>query len=204
MFRLISTSIERNRPDHWSLLSESDKAKYRELQISINPLSFRTARDYGPWKFQIIITHINCFAIRQDGDDWKRCLVCGLVWLNHAIAVNNRQMSLLTGKCKALINDGFQSLGYSSTVMSDATKLSLMDLNPFLARNCDAIRQWTIRELPSVSFGNGDGTAESEHHRSTAVTFKEQSAIETSDSLDDWTATMMDIDLGSDFEYNTG
>jgi hypothetical protein len=89
--------------------------------------------------------------------------------------------------------------------MSDETKLSLMHLIPFLARNCDEIRQWTIREIPSVTCGYGYGTPDSDPQLSTAENFKKQSTIETSDNLDDWTATMMDTDdLVSDFQWNIG
>jgi hypothetical protein len=27
------------------------------------------------------------FAVRHDQNDWKRCLVCGIVWLNGVLAM---------------------------------------------------------------------------------------------------------------------
>jgi hypothetical protein len=134
-------------PDYWHVLSESDQIKYRELQHEIYPFSFRTTRVATSFKLQLIMTQIKRFAIRQDCDDWKRCLVCGIVWFVDAIAVNTRQMTSLTGRSKSSINAAFQALGWPSMSlsMSASHAISLLNIFPFLRHNCGDFRQWTIR-----------------------------------------------------------
>jgi hypothetical protein len=115
------------------------------------------------------------------GDDWKRCLVCGLVWLDRTVAISVQQMRRVIGKCKSSINDGFQRLGYSSVVMSDETKLSLMHLIPFLAYHSDEIRQWTIREISSVNLGFRLSIPHRQDQIPIPHTVENQPTIETSE-----------------------
>jgi hypothetical protein len=136
--------------DNWSVLSESDKVKDQKLRLFMDPLSVRTTRDHARLMFHIILEYVRNYAIRRDADDWKRCLVCGLVWLDNAVAVSTRQMTLLVGKCKSSINSGFQSLGYLNAVMSTEHVVALIHLFPFLAQDHTELRQWTIREFPPM------------------------------------------------------
>lgn len=81
--------------------------------------------------------------------------------------------------------------------MSDENKLSLMHLIPFLARNCDEIRQWTIREIPLVVPNFGCRQPDFGHQLQTATTFEKQSTIKTSEDcevMDDWSTALTDTD----------
>jgi hypothetical protein len=133
-------------PDHWSILTESDQAQYRQLQLLMEPLSIRTSRDQSSVKFQIILGHIKQFAIRCNRDDWKRCLVCGIIWLDRAVAISTKQLSMLIGKCKSAINAGFQALGYIGSSISPAHAIAIIDVFSHLECNWNEIRQWTVRE----------------------------------------------------------
>jgi hypothetical protein len=133
-------------PNHWSILTESDQAQYRQLQLLMEPLSFRTSREESPVKFQIILDHIKQFAVRHNSDDWKRCLVCGIIWLDSAVAISPKQLSMLIGKCKSAINAGFQALGYVGTAMSPAYAVALFHIFCNLDRKGNEIRQWSVRE----------------------------------------------------------
>jgi hypothetical protein len=150
MIRQRPSSEDPSHPAYWFLLSDSDKAQYRKLQQLMDPLSIRTTRDQASVKFQIILSSIHRFAVRRDGDDWRRCLVCGMGFLHQAIAVNTRQMSALTGRCKSSINASFQELGYLSGIMSRQLMVALVHIFPNLARNCSETREWTIRQLPPI------------------------------------------------------
>jgi hypothetical protein len=131
------------------LLNEADRVKYRQLQQLMETLTFRTNREQVAIKFQVILSQIKQFAIRCDGDDWRRCFVCGIVWLDGAVAVNTRQLSVLMSKCKSSINAGFRAIGFTNSVMSPSQALALIREFPFFAHNSNEIRQWTIRENPS-------------------------------------------------------
>jgi hypothetical protein len=133
------------KPDHWEILSEEDHVKYHQLQRVIDPLSFRTSRDHLSRKFQIMINQIQRYTTRNDADDWKRQLVCGMLYLDNAIAISTRQLSKLVGRCKSSINSGFQSLGYEIVATSSAHASALTRAIPFFVRSCNEVRQWTIR-----------------------------------------------------------
>jgi hypothetical protein len=91
------SQLKTNYPDHWHEINESDQKKYRKLQSRIALVKTRTHQGQGTLKFQWIMKEINDFAICNDDDDWKRCFVCGIIWLNDAIAVNTQQIHSLTG-----------------------------------------------------------------------------------------------------------
>ena len=87
------------------------------------------------------------YAIKNDNDDWKRCLVCGVCWLDNSLALNIRQLRLLVDKCKSSINGSLHRMGYtSSTTRGDSTTI-LVERFPILKGNYQEIRQWTIRQL---------------------------------------------------------
>jgi hypothetical protein len=134
-----------NSPDYWALLSPSDQLEYKQLKKAIEPLCLRASRDQLPLKFQIMVGQIQRFVIRRTDEDWKRSLVCGILWIEDAIAVSTRQLSILMGKCKSSINCGFQSIGYGTVTMSSTHAAELSRAFPTLGRSSGEIRQWTIR-----------------------------------------------------------
>jgi hypothetical protein len=145
--RSTGSTIGHTVPEYWTLLSDDDKKHYRQLRKLIDPLSLRTARDQLSTKFQVILNQIQHYSIRTNSDDWKRCVVCGIVWLDGALAISTRQLRKLIGKCKSSINAGLQSLGYSPAPMSSYHASQLLALLPFLHQNSSDFRQWTIRTL---------------------------------------------------------
>lgn len=134
-------------PKYWAWLSDDDKAHYCQLRRLINPLSLRTARDQLSMRFQVIVNEIQRYSIQRNNDDWRRCLVCGIVWFDGALAISTRQLQKLIGKCKSSINAGFQSLGYFPSPMSSSYASQLVAFFPFMPQNTTDFRQWTIRIL---------------------------------------------------------
>jgi hypothetical protein len=65
----LSSRTEKNSPNSWRLLNEADRVKYRQLQQLMETLTFRTNREQVAIKFQVILSQIEQFAIRCDGDD---------------------------------------------------------------------------------------------------------------------------------------
>jgi hypothetical protein len=139
----------RNLPDYWSTLTEDDKQGYMELQRTITPLGLRADKNQIGARFQIILSHVHCFAIRHDENDWKRCLVCGIAWLSRFIAISTRQFGRLIHKCRSSINAGFQGIGYGTVPTSPERAAVLIRFFPFLMSRCNEMRQWTIRAPPT-------------------------------------------------------
>jgi hypothetical protein len=132
-------------PTYWQILSDDDKRGYIELRRGLEPLSVRSDKDQLQVRFEVILTRIQLFALRHDEHDWKRCLVCGIAWLEGAVAMNMRQLALLIPKCKSSINTGFQTMGYGVVPMTSRHIARLVRLFPFLMENANKMRQWTLR-----------------------------------------------------------
>jgi hypothetical protein len=67
----------------------------------------RAFREKAIAKFDITLMAIGQFAIRGNHDGIKRCLVCGIMWLEKGVVVSPR-------RCKSSINARFQAVGYTS------------------------------------------------------------------------------------------
>jgi hypothetical protein len=136
---------EQEGPNYLSLLTSDDKRGYESLREAIDPLAARTIRSLLGEKFQEIVGRIRDYAIRGDSNDWKRCLVCGVAWLDDSLAISTRQLCKLIGKCKSSINSGLQAIGYETVPLSPEHARSLVGVFPFMRDRVDEMRQWTIR-----------------------------------------------------------
>ncbi|KAH0790628.1 potassium/sodium hyperpolarization-activated cyclic nucleotide-gated channel 1 [Histomonas meleagridis] len=136
------------KPMYFDLLSEEDRSAYVLLQAALSAPSCKNRRNHCIETFKKIVTAIKAFVVQDDKDDWRRALVCGICWLNgdDEIAINTRQLRLLTSKCKSSINGSFQLIGYGSAPPRTETSSSLLKHFPFLKDNFAELRQWTIRQ----------------------------------------------------------
>ena len=131
-------------PQYLPLLSESDVALYNNLRESLSSRLCRNRRGHRLEHFNEMLDTIKQFAVRNDEDDWKRCLVCGVVWLSTGIAINTRQLRLLINKCKSSINGSLHRMGYSSFTSRGDTDSELIHKLPMLENN--------FASMPNVVF----------------------------------------------------
>ena len=89
-----------------------------------------------------IFNLIHFYCIHNDSDDWKRCLICGICWIDHDIAINIRQLSHLIGKCKSSINGTLSEMGYISFIFND----KFINYFPILKDRKFEAMQWNIRK----------------------------------------------------------
>lgn len=138
-------------PMYWELLSEQDKSGYKVLRITFNTTTIKSSRGHRIETFDGILGAIHQYAEKGQESDWKRFLVCGVCWVNDAIAINTRQLRILISKCKSSINGSLQKLGYyTNTSHSESWKI-LFSRIPLLKDNYTEIRQWTIRQrVPQI------------------------------------------------------
>ena len=146
-----SNSIQKY-PDYWELLSEQDKNEYQALKVTFNTGSIKRNRGHRIETFDGILGAIHQYAEKGQDTDWRRFLVCGVCWIENAIAINTRQLRILISKCKSSINGSLQKLGYyTNTSHSESWKI-LFSRIPLLKDNYPEIRQWTIRQrIPQFS-----------------------------------------------------
>lgn len=133
-------------PQYWELLGDDDKAAYTQLKRDFALGSVRRgSRPNTADSFDAMLEAIRNFAERDDGNNWRRFLVCGLCWMDNAIAINTRQLRLLISKCKSSINGSLQKMGYTTSMShSDSWKILFPHI-PLLKDHFSDLRQWTIR-----------------------------------------------------------
>lgn len=153
-------------PFHFELLSQSDIKDYfmmrNNFSIEINKSKKGERRE----SFINTLKVIRSFIERNDADDWKRSLVCGVIFLNcesgnysqtnilsPAVAINIQQLRILLGKCKSSINGSLQQLGYQSLPASPIGKLyeEVIRKVPYFQQDLVELKKWTFRENESLS-----------------------------------------------------
>ncbi|EAY03784.1 hypothetical protein TVAG_232670 [Trichomonas vaginalis G3] len=135
-------------PQYWELLSETDKEKYNELHQEFSSGVMKRARNGRAESFEEMLENIKKYCIRNDEDDWKRYLVCGVCWMDEAIAINTRQLRLLVCKCKSSINGSLQKMGFSTNMAHSESWKILFPKIPLLKDHFSELRKWTIRYKP--------------------------------------------------------
>ncbi|EAY04835.1 hypothetical protein TVAG_226480 [Trichomonas vaginalis G3] len=139
-----------NLPNHYEDLEEEDKREYNQIR-SIIQQSGRNHRGKRLEAFSELLDTLKNFAVRGDSNDWKRCLVVGVCWLENAIAINTRQLRQLTNKCKSSINGSLQRIGYMPVANHSLLNDLLQEKIPFLKGNFSELRQWTIRQQVALT-----------------------------------------------------
>ncbi|OHT03718.1 hypothetical protein TRFO_06545 [Tritrichomonas foetus] len=132
-------------------LSASDKAEFEELKKKVGSPENRYNRNKRLATFNEMIDSIKHFCIRNDGDDWKRCLVCGICWIgSHDLAINTRQLRILIAKSKSTINGALAKMGYETVPTKGNNADDLVNTIPFLKKHYSEMRQWTIRRMTKI------------------------------------------------------
>lgn len=165
-------------PSYWNLLSYEDKINYLTLQKKFSTSDLKSKRNKSNSAFIETLDILKKFIIRNDQNDLKRALVCGIVWLKNGIAINTHQLSLLINKCKSSINGSFQSLGYGTIPTGCGTSNELITIFPFMRTNFAELRQWTMRmkiiqknynRIDEINSCNADNDAKSKEEESGSM-----------------------------------
>jgi hypothetical protein len=142
-------------PRYWELLPDEDKEQYQKLKEYFVAGNFRHTRNARLEQFDSILDKIRQYAERGDDNDWRRFLVCGVCWLDNAIAINTRQLLLLVAKCKSSINGSLQKMGYTTHVSHSESWKVLFPRIPALQGHFPELRQWSVRSRPGMVLPGG-------------------------------------------------
>jgi hypothetical protein len=82
---------------------------------------------------------------QENGDDWKRALVCGICDCGNALAVNNARLQVFTQKSKSSVNDLFAKTNYRTVPINQSNQGLILGKIPYLITHNDELRQWTYR-----------------------------------------------------------
>jgi hypothetical protein len=144
----------RETPRFWHLLSPEDQEAYASLQQAVSAPCQKNRRNRSIQTFNKMLEAIKAYVVRNDPDDWKRALVCGIAWVgpDGAIALNTRQLRILTAKCKSSINGSLQHVGYGIVTGGTDCSASIARLFPLVKDDFTELRQWTIRQMGKPTF----------------------------------------------------
>lgn len=165
-----SGTTKEQTPQYWDLLSEPDRAGYNQLKHDFTAGNIKRVRNNRLETFEEILEAIRHYAERKDDDDWKRFLVCGVCWMDQAIAINTRQLRLLVSKCKSSINGSLQKMGYTTNMSHSESWKILFPHIPLLKDHFSELRQWTIRYKTGTQ-----PPPDTEHHKKKKIEIANES-----------------------------
>ena len=146
MFVPLSSKFQENPPVHWQLLSVSDLDEYFHLRQSFLNENGKSKKGERLESFMLRLNKIRAYIERGDSNDWKRSVVCGIMFLKKSIAINIQQLRLLVGKCKSSINGSLQQLGYTALPQGREMSQEFLYRVPFFQKDSLELKKWTIRE----------------------------------------------------------
>jgi hypothetical protein len=156
---------------HVGLLNSVDQILFQCLHDSLSSRDNRYNRHRRLLTFQTSLGGILSFCHRGDDDDWRRCFVCGILWIDpRTLAVNSRQLGCVLGKSKSSVNGALAKMNWAPSPMTRNVNEKLCRAMPYLRHHPDVLRQWTIRrpapppkeeapmeEIRFTSDASGDG-----------------------------------------------
>ena len=143
--------VENETPYYFEFLSPEDQKQYKEMKERISSSEKNFKKNKRIECFQDALDCIQQFCVRNDGEDWKRYLVCGICWMDQDIAINTRQLRILIDKCKSSINGALSKMGYGTLPIKSQISANLVNYIPYLKGNFVEQRQWTVRRKVQYS-----------------------------------------------------
>lgn len=134
-----------HQPKYFYFLNETDKLHYLELRNSLDSSLNRSARNQKTTDFDKALQQIRDFCYQNDSNDAKRCLVCGICWFGHDMAINIKQFSLLFQKSKSSINTTLRKMGFITIAARGDTYADLIKFIPELSGHTSELRKWSVR-----------------------------------------------------------
>lgn len=133
-----------DKPAHLETLSVTDVTTYRVLQKTFITLESK-------YSFLQKLNDIRTFCQRGDSSDSRRCLTCGVCFLPSGIAINIRQLKILTSMTKTAINNQLYSIGYRIVKGQCALMDSMQQHIPQFKENPNLLKEWTIHKFAAMT-----------------------------------------------------
>ena len=133
-------------PSNWKLLSPEDMKNYHELQSQFHHDIAKSRKGERLDMFLNRLNKIKNFIERGDCNDWRRSVVCGIFFLDSALAIQIQQLRIMLGRCKSSINGSLQQLGYSAQTQLNDVEQQLAHFIPVQYREAADIKKWTLRK----------------------------------------------------------
>lgn len=147
---MTSPTIEET-PKFLVLLCESDKSQYFELKSFFHKDLSKSRRGHRIDNFTEKLKKVRRYIYHNSSDVWKRSMVCGIIFLKEAIAINITQLMHLFGRCKSSINGSLQMLGFSVKPFTPEINKEIEEIIPSKNDYFES-KKWTVRigSLPEL------------------------------------------------------
>ena len=141
----VKDSLFFDLPMYFDMLNDDDKNRYVDLkQLLSNHKSGKGVDRKKSFVDQLLL--IQNYVERDDADDWKRGLVCGIIFLENSIAVNIQQFLKVINKCKSSVNGLFQKIGFSAHPQGSRFDDELINKVPIFQQEKNSVKRWTVRD----------------------------------------------------------
>lgn len=145
-----ASSMRIEMPNHFQLLSPRDLEEYILLRHKFSDeMTKKSRKGERLDSFVAKLKDIRTYIEKGDGDDWKRSLACGIIFLEKSIAINIYHFRILLGKCKSSINGSLQQLGYVAIPSGRDMGQEILTKIPLFKKDPGELKKWTIRENQS-------------------------------------------------------
>ena len=134
-------------PKYFELLNAEDRKKLLVLRDTLSSQACRNCRNKRVETFGEILTVVHRFCVRNDENDWKRFLACGVCWYQQFFCINIRQFHLLIDKFKSSINGSLHRLHFVIVPNRVQCARIIADAIPYLRDHPLEAREWSVREL---------------------------------------------------------
>lgn len=132
-------------------LSEADEAEFEKVVNKFNSGLYRYNRSLRLETFKEMIKILKDFCNIGAVDDWRRCLACGIFWVDNLLIINVKRLADVMGKSKSNINSSFAKLGYEWENIDDDAAVKVFESVPFLKHRSRETRHWTVRKMKKES-----------------------------------------------------
>jgi hypothetical protein len=132
-------------PSFWALLTAEDQRDYLILHAQFHEELANSHRGESLDIFVQRVQAIHAFVHKDRVSQWQRSVVCGVIFLKSAMAINIHQLRTLLGRCKSSINGSFQQLGYITKPATLEIGQEIKAAVPILDDQPGERKKWTVR-----------------------------------------------------------
>ncbi|OHS96107.1 hypothetical protein TRFO_37748 [Tritrichomonas foetus] len=137
-------SIE--NPEYFDLLDQDDQLQFNQFRALIASDKFRYKKCNSGKTIELILSMIKIFCMKDEKTDWKRCLVCGVMFFEGKVALNSKQLANVLLKCRTTLNSVLLKAGYTPLPKNEKNYRQLEERIPYLQNHKTRRREWTIRK----------------------------------------------------------
>ncbi|OHT14800.1 hypothetical protein TRFO_42883 [Tritrichomonas foetus] len=134
-------------PQNWQLLNHTDLEEYLKLRLQNEEDTTKSKKGERIDTFNNRLDQIRKYIERDLENQWKRSLICGVIFLHDGVAIHIQNFKMLLARCKSSINGSFQQMGYAAIQCNPSAAQEIVQKIPYFAKYPGELKKWTFREF---------------------------------------------------------